>query len=494
MIVSRLRTLIPRPFRQGLKRLLRRGKSFVGPSLEMENTRQRYRARLRAACACLTSHATLQVMQVGAHVGGTIEPDKGDYSGHLLDPIYPLVKLYDWRCILLEPEPDACKQLREFYRGYESSVQIEQAAITEGSGSTTPVWFADSLHASLGRNRGDASRTVLDHVKIRGLTFKEALEIHAFDRLDLLVIDVEGFEYRLLRTFPFEWLMPSIISLEHRHVPTEELAALYEMFLTLGYFIFYKDDDDLIAVSSAFKARLLGRSLLAIPVGAQGKDNLRQMLTRFPKETYDVLVFGYDETQFSEPEFDRCKIIRERGFHTHFFKQYLTPAHCADYEFIFPWMDDIELGTFDPSVFIDVMLRNGLELAQPALMEGSIVSHDITRQSRESVGRRTNFVELMAQVFHRDAWSRYWHVMSDDSVQNPYGWGYDFMAGQLARIDRMGIIDSQTVKHTRRFSATPTLELSKVHGHSLAAMKGTASRRNALALLELEPTVLEPLI
>ena len=96
----------------------------------------------------------------------------------------------------------------------------------------------------------------------------------------------------------------------------------------------------------ASKPRFLsvsGKSLYASAVNAQGKDFLRKIIEKFGHDSFDYLIFAYDETSFDEDVFKKCRVIREKGLKWYFAKKYLTPEFCVSYDYLFYWDDDIDV-------------------------------------------------------------------------------------------------------------------------------------------------------
>lgn len=136
------------------------------------------------------------------------------------------------------------------------------------------------------------------------------------------------------------------------------------------------------------------------------------------------------------------RVIDDKGGKFQMAQRHLTPEFMAAYDYLFLWDDDLQLVPgFDPAAFLAIMAHNDLGVAQPALTVDSPHSHAITLK-QEGLGRRTNFVEIMAPVFTRKAWLR---VHADLDPDNFSGWGYDYMP----RLGRKGIIDAMPVRHLR---------------------------------------------
>jgi hypothetical protein len=195
------------------------------------------------------------------------------------------------------------------------------------------------------------------------------------------------------------------------------------------------------------------RILFAIPVGKECLTLVRETVSIFLGAGADVLVFQYEDCDLGIP--DQCRVIRQSGQKWQFARRHLAPENVSGYDYIFFWDDDLDLGHFDPRRFIAIMDSNRLSMAQPAIESLYPLSHQLTARRpvrpplrfRGSelvvpvVGRLTNFVEIMAPVFSRDAWEEIYGYISDDNLS---GWGYDYIP-----LGKKGIVDAFPVVHTR---------------------------------------------
>jgi hypothetical protein len=114
------------------------------------------------------------------------------------------------------------------------------------------------------------------------------------------------------------------------------------------------------------------------------------------------------------------------------------------------------------------MRLNRLDMAQPAIESPFGVVHEITARrpsppprlgpngspARTIVGRLTNFVEIMAPVFTREAWREFYGYLDPE---NQSGWGYDYIP-----LARKGIVDALPVIHTRPFQSASAKAESEV--------------------------------
>jgi hypothetical protein len=73
---------------------------------------------------------------------------------------------------------------------------------------------------------------------VPGLTFDDLLDRFAIRALDVLQIDAEGFDARLLACFPFERIMPRVLHYEIAHMTRGDLGATRARLAALGYRLF----------------------------------------------------------------------------------------------------------------------------------------------------------------------------------------------------------------------------------------------------------------
>lgn len=113
------------------------------------------------------------------------------------------------------------------------------------------------------------------------------------------------------------------------------------------------------------------------------------------------------------------------------------------------WLPDDDLAV-TPEVIdrlFDAFHRLNLALAQPALADGSYFSYEWLLESRRFFARFTNFVEVMAPVFSREAL----RACAGTFAESLTGWGLDVVWPTIlgSPKDRIGVIDAAPVLHTR---------------------------------------------
>lgn len=116
-----------------------------------------------------------------------------------------------------------------------------------------------------------------------------------------------------------------------------------------------------------------------------------------------------------------------------------------NYDYI--WLPDDDLSTTSQNInyFFQLVEQYQFSLAQPALTHNSYFSHAILLQVQGFIYRNTNFVEVMAPCFSREAFLQCWQTFSE----NKSGWGLDALWPNLLKNKNIGVIDITPIFHTR---------------------------------------------
>jgi len=187
------------------------------------------------------------------------------------------------------------------------------------------------------------------------------------------------------------------------------------------------------------------KCLFACPAGKAGEKYVRRIVERFGHDAFDFLLMIYDDGRYDDSAFRDCAIVRDKSPLFWQLKRHLTPELCRQYEYVFIWMDDLDVLDFDPQNFLRILRAHRIEVAQPALSYDSVISHRITARQDHLIGRYTDFVEQMAFTFRGNLWERFWRLIRADD--NPWGWGYDEFAYACCGFRRMAIIDAEVIRH-----------------------------------------------
>jgi FkbM family methyltransferase len=182
----------------------------------------------------------------------------GANDGVSFDPLYTYIIRHRWRGLLVEPLPDVFRQLKETYKQC-NGLLFENIAIAEKPGrrdmyristdavsnGTLPAWtkgiasFFNDRNA-LGGYRIPAStfEQIRSHITVEAVpcdTLDNLLHKHAITKIDVLQIDVEGYDYHILRQLDFSRFRPSIIRMEWLNLPDDEKGLAIKLLRYHGY-------------------------------------------------------------------------------------------------------------------------------------------------------------------------------------------------------------------------------------------------------------------
>lgn len=182
----------------------------------------------------LYDHEILYALQIGA------------YDGISNDPLHRLLVKHPINAILVEPNNAVIPRLVANYSTCPN-VLIENAAVADkegvrlfysiyGEGCPWEQLSSFSLATILTHLRSrDEIEKWLHEDQVVCTTISALLKKHQFPRLDLLVVDVEGFESVLLRSIDFSEVHPNVIFFESCHLSEKEKDSVYELLYLAGY-------------------------------------------------------------------------------------------------------------------------------------------------------------------------------------------------------------------------------------------------------------------
>lgn len=123
------------------------------------------------------------------------------------------------------------------------------------------------------------------------------------------------------------------------------------------------------------------------------------------------------------------------------------PALFFGYDAVWFPDDDLRTDCSNINRMFEAFTENQLLLAQPALTQDSYFTYGITLQDDKFHIRYTDFVEVMAPIFSKQALQSCWKTFNK-SVSS---WGLDLLWIKLldSAEHKIAIIDSTPVKHTK---------------------------------------------
>ena len=183
----------------------------------------------------------------------------GAFDGRSADPLYGWVQAYRWRGLLVEPQPRFFAELVANYEGMDGLV-FRQVAVGTRDEQRTLYTVADEpgvphwagLLASFDRDTLLSHKQFLPELenlvrseKVQCMYINDLLAECQTDHIDLLQIDVEGYDHELIRALDLERFAPSIVRFEHIHLTREQHEQSIERLVAGGYRVCLEANDTL---------------------------------------------------------------------------------------------------------------------------------------------------------------------------------------------------------------------------------------------------------
>jgi FkbM family methyltransferase len=160
------------------------------------------------------------------------------------------------RAIFVEPQPTAFERLRTNWQGREQ-VAFFNAAIDCQSGTRTfycvspgiaelPRWTEqlgsfELKHLLKHQDQAPGLSQHIVSIRVPTLTFDALLDACNLQALDVLQIDAEGLDAKLLEWFPFDRFKPGLLHYEIAHMTAAEHRRVTEQLQALGYAVMSSD-------------------------------------------------------------------------------------------------------------------------------------------------------------------------------------------------------------------------------------------------------------
>jgi FkbM family methyltransferase len=183
----------------------------------------------------------------------------GANDGEQRDPLRREVLRRDWTGMLVEPLPFVFERLRQNYAGIDR-VRLLNVAVADLDGERPLFHLAESddpslprWYDALGSFRRDVvlrHRAFIPDIEERLVTTDVAcvtpstlLDRYGVGPVDLVQVDTEGYDYEILRRFPFERAASTLFIYEHHHLSDTERAACQELLRGHGFELFEESLD-----------------------------------------------------------------------------------------------------------------------------------------------------------------------------------------------------------------------------------------------------------
>jgi FkbM family methyltransferase len=242
--------------KQALKQLLGRF------NYRIEGTRYKPRHLFRTECIRTLQFDDVICRYMFEHGQVCTFIQVGAYDGVSTDPLRRYIERCGWRGVMVEPQPGPAAQLRELYRDNANIVILEAAVESERTTRTLYTVDSDSLPKWAGGMASFDRGHILRHdylfpgiekfireVCVDCIPFAEIIESQPGGKqLDLLQIDAEGADGRILSWFPFDRLKPAIVHWEIKNMTKLVQEAALDLLCSHGYLISRSGGEDMLAV------------------------------------------------------------------------------------------------------------------------------------------------------------------------------------------------------------------------------------------------------
>lgn len=174
----------------------------------------------------------------------------GANDGVSQDPIFKYSE--KWKGILIEPLKEPFNNLIKNYENKRTGKYFENVAIGENNGEIEMIIpkignedtnYATKVASIVNNNTLNKFDTETQIVK--QTTLSSLLKKYNVQKIDLLVLDVEGYELNIINSYSFD-IKPQVIYLETRFFNYNDLVLFYERMIKLGYSIFPERDNCLL--------------------------------------------------------------------------------------------------------------------------------------------------------------------------------------------------------------------------------------------------------
>jgi FkbM family methyltransferase len=168
-----------------------------------------------------------------------------------------MIRRFGWRGVLIEPQPDAFERLRKVYADVDGLVLIN-AAVAEQSGEMA-LWRIGGAETGDPWWRGQVSSFDREHVlkharyhpplvarisslQVATITLDEAFA-RAPRKVDVLQVDAEGYDARIVNMLDLHVRRPTVIRFEHSHLAVKDHASTVARLTGSGYRIAINEVD-----------------------------------------------------------------------------------------------------------------------------------------------------------------------------------------------------------------------------------------------------------
>ena len=189
----------------------------------------------------------------------------GANDGKRFDEISSFIKKnHELKAILVEPVKKYFVQLKENYKDFKN-IKFENSAISKNNEINFLYCVKDKFLANYqdhikGINSHEmkhllnhnVKKSHIEKIKVETLTFENLLKKYDFTEIDLLYIDVEGYDDKIVLDFLDNSQLRPILIFEYIHIKNTSFKILIKKLLDLNYKVL-KVDENVVCFNENFK-------------------------------------------------------------------------------------------------------------------------------------------------------------------------------------------------------------------------------------------------
>tara|TARA_R110001592_G_scaffold302858_1_gene574835 strand:+ start:1101 stop:1688 length:588 start_codon:yes stop_codon:yes gene_type:complete len=163
----------------------------------------------------------------------------GAFDGKSFDGLYKYTHNNNWTGIFVEPINEYFQQLQLNFQNIENKV-FENSAITDENKQY------EIKRLKLDKKWAKGSSSLVDNdlnqkyayytETINGITFDTLVDKYKIERIDVLQIDTEGYDLKILEQIVPRFI-PKFISIEQRHLKYPDKMKVKKILKQLGYYV-----------------------------------------------------------------------------------------------------------------------------------------------------------------------------------------------------------------------------------------------------------------
>lgn len=151
------------------------------------------------------------------------------------DPICSLIKNLGWKGVFVDPQEKALDSVRRYHAGNQDGLKFANVAVNTYDGETSFTVRSMSAVSSMGAHPGMSSYFDVEAVVVPCLRLDTLIKKYGISKIDLLQIDIEGFEWIVLESLEALPFRPKVVCFEYRWMPMAKKITCRSLLKRLGY-------------------------------------------------------------------------------------------------------------------------------------------------------------------------------------------------------------------------------------------------------------------